>query len=78
MGTQELKILWLSDGYDCDQCGGAYAEGAKVFLNGELILELAPVAHCFGGSSWMESEVYKQVLGKLGFTIEENYGYCGQ
>ena len=73
LDTAELKIQWLSDEYDCDQCGGSSAEGAKVYLNGKLILELVPTAHCFGGTSWTESEVYKLVLEQLGYTIIERY-----
>lgn len=75
--TAELKIQWLSDEYDCDDCGCSYAEGARVFLNEVSVLELLPVAHCFGGKSWTESEVYKQILEKLGITVEETYGNCG-
>lgn len=68
----KIKIQWLSDEHDCDTCGGSYAEGAKItFEDGEL--KFAPSAHCFGGKSWSESEIYKLILQDLGHVIEEIY-----
>ena len=75
--TSNIEIEWLSDSNDCDQagCGGGYATGAIVKLNGEVILELIPVARCWDSDSWDVYEVYRQLLMKLtGYTVEELYG----
>lgn len=70
----KLKIGFLSDDYDCDECGASYAEGARVYLDNKLILERLPVAHCFGGSHWDTADIYKEILGHLGYEVEEVYG----
>lgn len=72
-----IEIEWLSDSTDCDQagCSGGYSTGAIVKLDGRTILELIPVAACYGGDSWDSHEVYNQLLMKLtGYTVEEQYG----
>lgn len=63
-----IKIEWLSDYSDCDQagCSGGYSEGAKVWFDDELVLDLQPVATCFGGDSWDNEEVFRLILDKLG------------
>jgi hypothetical protein len=68
---RELKIEWLSDSVDCETCGGNYADGARVWLDGELLLELIPVAHCFDSANWYESDVYKLILEKLGYNVSD-------
>jgi hypothetical protein len=67
----EIKIKWTSDEYDCETCGWAYAQGAVVTMNGTEILNLEPVAHCFGGDHWDRADVYREILLKLGYTIVE-------
>ena len=64
-----LDITWLTNDYECEDCGCSSAYGALVTLDGDLLLHLEPSAHCFGGSSWDEEEVYRMVLEKLGYTI---------
>jgi len=66
-----LDITWLHDDYDCEDCGGSYAEGARVTLDGEPFLELIPVAHCFGGADYPTKDVYNEILKKLGYSVVE-------
>ena len=63
-----IKIEWLSEYSDCDQagCSGGYSEGAKVWFDDKLVLNLQPVAGCFGGDSWDNEEVFRLILDKLG------------
>lgn len=70
----KIKIKWLYDDYDCDQCGGASAEGALVTFEDGQKLHLKPVAHCFGGESWTECEVYESILNALGHSLEYAHG----
>lgn len=73
-----IEINWLSDSSDCDQagCSGGYSEGAVVKVDGKIILELIPVAHCFGGDSWDRDTVWAMILDKLigNVTVEQWYG----
>lgn len=71
--TGVVKIEWLSDDNDCDTCGSNYADGARVTLNGEPLLELTPVASCFGGAHWDSADVYRLTLEKLGYQVEGCY-----
>lgn len=66
-----VKIKWLWVVGDCDSCGSGYAEGARVTLNGEPLLELTPVATCFGGDDWSAADVYRLIIEKLGYQVED-------
>lgn len=67
----KIKIKWLSDSHDCETCGYSYAEGAFVTLDGNVLLDLEPVAHCFDCSHWDCDKVYKLILEKLGYHVED-------
>jgi hypothetical protein len=75
-----IEIEWLSDSTDCDQggCSGGYSTGAIVKLDGTIILELIPVAGCFGGDSWDRDDVWAMILEKLvgngNLKVEQSYG----
>lgn len=70
----KITIQWLTDEYDCEEtCGGSYAEGARVYLNNELLIQLIPKAHCYDPVSWTEKEVYEHIVEKLGYEVEESY-----
>ena len=66
-----VKITWLDDYYDCEQCGGAGASGATVELNGKVILDMSPQAHCFGGISYSENQVFIALIKALGYDYVE-------
>lgn len=68
-----LKIEWLSDSSDCETCGSAWAGGAVVtdLDSGNVVLELLPIASCFGGDDWSESDVFRELLKVLGHTVQE-------
>lgn len=69
--TGVVKIDWLWDDNDCDTCGVNCAGGARVTLNGVPLLELTPVASCFGGEDWSTADVYRLILEKLGYQVED-------
>lgn len=66
-----LEIRWLTDDHDCETCGSAWAEGAEVYFNGELILSLIPIAACYDGASYSSDDVYRAIFAHLGFTFVE-------
>lgn len=58
------------DTHDCDTCGTAWAEGANIYLDGEIFLEFIPVAHCFDGTHFDDNFIYAQILAKLGYEVD--------
>lgn len=70
-----IDIQWLEDEHDCETCGWTLATGALVYINGELKIELEPIAHCYDSSSWDRDQVYLRIFQALGYTVEDNHGY---
>ena len=66
----KIKVEILTDVWDCDTCGFSDAYGAKVYFDDELVLDMAPVAHCYDGKNYTEEEIFKAILNKLGHTVE--------
>ena len=72
-----IRIEWLYDSTDCDQagCSGGYAEGAKVYFDDKLTLDLSPEASCFGGVNYNHQDVLSLILDELGHKlVEVTYG----
>lgn len=67
----DIHIVWLSDSTECDQagCSGGFAEGAMVYFDGKLRLDLSPVASCFGGDHYGTEEVFGRILNELGHKL---------
>lgn len=66
-----IKIEMLSDSYECDTCGWSDAYGAKVYFDGELAIDMTPVAHCYSGvNSHSDEDIFAAILNKLGHTVE--------
>ncbi len=68
----KIKIEWLTDVDECgDGCCSAYAEGAKVWFDNELVIDFSPAASCFdSGVHYSDVAVYDTILEKLGHTVE--------
>lgn len=64
-----INIEWLSDEHDCETCGSSYSDGAKVTHKGEVIVDMPPIAHCFGGDHHTPEEVYEAIIKHLGYDI---------
>ncbi len=69
----KIEIEWLSDSVDCETCGGNWAEGAIVKVDGEVVLDLSPAAACCSAVSYSETEVWTKVLEHLGHEVEAGY-----
>lgn len=66
-----IRIEWLTDSHSCETCGSSFAEGARVFVDGRMTLDLAPVAHCYGGDDYQENEVFARILQLLGHSVQD-------
>lgn len=64
-----IEITWQTDEHECDTCGTAYAEGARVRINGEDVLDLAPGAYCYDGTSYSREQVYRKIIEALGYRV---------
>ena len=68
----QIEIEWLYDDHDCETCGSQWSHGAKVHLDGKLLIDNQPKASCFECAHWDEADIYKEVLTKLGYTVVED------
>lgn len=66
-----IEIEWFSDDYGCEQlgCAGGPSKGARVTIDGQLVIGVVPNTHDHDGKN--ESEVYKQILRRLGHKVSE-------
>lgn len=71
---KEIKITWLEDDRECDDCGWSWAQGAVVEVDGVEILDLQPHAHCYNGDHWDKDVVFFMILEKLGYEVRETDG----
>lgn len=65
-----IRIEPLTDTHDCETCGMSWADGANVYFDGELALELEPHAHCYDGTDYSDKAIYRAILERLGHTVE--------
>jgi hypothetical protein len=52
----------LYDDYDCETCGGSYAQGYIIKKDDVVIVDKTPSAHCFGGYDYSNDNPYKDIL----------------
>ncbi|MBZ9943472.1 hypothetical protein LB533_20510 [Mesorhizobium sp. BR1-1-13] len=65
----DIKIERLSDTHDCETCGPSWAEGARIYIDGALVLELDPHAHCYDGDNYDDEAIFRRILEHLGHTV---------
>jgi hypothetical protein len=65
----DIRIERLTDSHDCETCGPSWAEGALVYIDGTLTLELEPHAHCYDGDDYQDSDIFGKILEHLGHTV---------
>lgn len=65
----KIEIKTMSDDHDCDTCGGSWAEGGVVYIDGEETLRREPVAYCYGVPSFSESDLLVMALKKMGVDV---------
>ena len=69
----KLVIEWSNDEYDCEDCGLSSSTGAVATLDGEVIVNIPALAHCYDGNGDADiTGILLIALEKLGVTIEEN------
>lgn len=61
----KIEIKTLSDSHDCETCGGSWADGGIVYVDGKELLRREPVAYCYGVPSFSEHDLLVMALKKL-------------
>lgn len=72
--SHKIKIEWLTDSHDCETCGTSWADGANVWIDGVLTLQLTPFASCFNETHYGVDDVYRRIIERLGHTLEDGNG----
>ena len=65
----KIRIETLQDEHECEDCGLSFAEGGRVFIDDELVLERQPGAYCYGAPSFSASDLLVMALAKMGHEI---------
>lgn len=65
-----IRIERLSDEHDCETCGTSWADGANVYIDDELALELEPCAACFDGDHFTDEDVLHRIFRHFWHTVE--------
>ena len=66
----KIKVITLTDSWDCETCGFSDAYGAQVYFDDILAIDMTPTAHCYGGDNYTDEDIFKAILNKLGHTVE--------
>lgn len=77
---KNIKITHISDSMGCETCGSSYASGYRIEIDGELVVDKTPSAHCYDGVDYSEPhsafEDLSNVLAeRLMSTYPENIVY---
>lgn len=70
----KIEIETSNDTHDCETCGSTWAEGGTVTIDGEVVLDLEPLAHCFGGQNYSETDLLVMALAKVGIDVDVDGG----
>jgi hypothetical protein len=77
MKNKEITILHTTDDFDCDDCGGSYAESWQL-IHGDKVYGERARAHCFGETSTQLGDVLLEFLQDEGYVISnESEHYYG-
>lgn len=66
-----MKILieMTQDTYHCEDCVTSWADGGRIYFDGELKFEFIPQAHCYDNDTMGESDLYKKAFELLGHEL---------
>lgn len=69
MNKMKIEIKTTTDSHGCETCGGSWAEGGVVYVDGKEVLERIPSAYCYGVPSFSESDLLVMALKKIGIDV---------
>lgn len=65
----KIEIETMEDNHDCETCGGSWAYGGVVTVDGKEVLRREPVAYCYGVPSFSEHDLLVMALKKIGVEV---------
>ena len=68
----EVSFEYMTDSYSCETCGTSYSEGYRIFIDGILVKELKPVAHCYNGTNFDTDDLISAVLEHFGHKLKRS------
>lgn len=68
---KNIKLTYSTDEYDCEDCGGSYADSWLLECEGKMFGSIAR-AHCFGGEQHELSDVLLAFMESEGYTFERD------
>lgn len=74
--SNKYEIIFMEDSSDCELCGTEYAGGYQIYLDGVLIIDKHPVAHCYDASDYDPSGAYRDILELEGIIITVTDATC--
>lgn len=69
-----FEIVRLTDHHDCETCGSSYAVGYRIYMDGDLIVDKTPYAHCYSGDDYYNHNPYADILEQMGEHVTESEG----
>lgn len=64
-----ILVERTSDTYECEDCGFSFADGAKIFVDGQLQVDLVPSAYCYDDTSYGDEDIYHEILKLVGVNL---------
>jgi hypothetical protein len=64
-----IRVERTTDSHDCETCGCSFADGARIYVDGELKADLVPSAYCFDGTSYEDEDIDREILKLLGLNL---------
>lgn len=69
-----FEIVHLEDECECETCGTSYARGYRIYMDGDLIVDKTPYAHCFNGDDYSGHNPHADILEQLRVHVTETEG----
>jgi hypothetical protein len=70
----KVEIKSLCDCSDCETCGGGWANGFEVLIDGKPFGDYEPIASCYDSVSFELDLVLTDVLAELGHELVFSQG----
>lgn len=65
----QIEIETMEDYHDCETCGGNWAYGGVVTVDGKEVLRREPIAYCYGVPSFSEHDLLVMALKKINVEV---------
>ncbi|MBO9428736.1 hypothetical protein [Sulfitobacter sp. R18_1] len=65
----KIEITTDQDEHECDDCGQAWAEGGRVVVDGEEVINKPGEAACYDGKDYSPADLLVMALDKLGHSV---------